>query len=251
MVNPPREHRESFLVRSYEVEPDGRLRIVVLLRMLQEAAWQHASMLGKGFSRREEGALFWVLSRFRLTMTRYPLWGDHFTIRTFPVGTQKIFAIRDFTVLDAAGEPLGSASSGWLIVDGGTGRPIRPQQIVSDIVTTPGEYGAELERIEGPGPDAVETGPFPVRFHDIDQYRHVNNASYLEWVLDAVEADRPTDHVVRELAIDFLKETLIDDGYRVTLDGDATGSRFEVRRTSDGEAAVRGSLTWAPVGRHS
>jgi hypothetical protein len=63
---PPREHREEVLVRSYEIDPDGRLRPVVLLRMLQEAAWQHASLLGKGFHQRAEGELFWVLSRLRL-----------------------------------------------------------------------------------------------------------------------------------------------------------------------------------------
>lgn len=241
-------HLERFLVRSYEVEPDGRLRIVELLRMLQEAAWQHASLLGKGFTQREEGELFWVLSRLRLTMERYPRWGDRFTIRTFPVGTQRLFAVREFVLLDEADAIMGRASSAWLVVDGGRGRPIRPERIVADIVTSPSEYGGDLER-EPPIPAAAgpAAGPFPVRYHDIDQYRHVNNAAYLEWVLDALDPDRPLSCEVRELALDFLKETLLDDAYTVRFAADPAMDRFEVVQASSGEAAARGRLAWRPL----
>ncbi|MFW6262299.1 MAG: acyl-[acyl-carrier-protein] thioesterase [Spirochaetota bacterium] len=244
-------HLERFLVRSYEVEPDGRLRIVELLRMLQEAAWQHASLLGKGFTRREEGELFWVLSRLRLTMERYPRWGDRFTIRTFPVGTQRLFALREFVLLDEADSITGRASSAWLVVDGGRGRPIRPERVVADIVTSPSEYGGDLER-EPPLPGAADpptraVGPSPVRYHDIDQYRHVNNAAYLEWVLDALDPERPLSGEVCELALDFLKETLLDDAYTVWLAGDATTDRFEVVQASSGEPAARGHLAWRPL----
>lgn len=245
-------HLERFLVRSYEVEPDGRLRIVELLRMLQEAAWQHASLLGKGFTQREEGELFWVLSRLRLTMGRYPRWGDRFTIRTFPVGTQRLFALREFVLLDEADAVLGRAASAWLVVDGGRGRPVRPERIVADIVTSESEYDGDLERepalpqADSGGVRAV--GPSPVRYHDIDQYRHVNNAAYLEWVLDALDPRRPLSNEVGELALDFLKETLLDDACTVRLASDSTTDRFEVVQASSGEPAARGHLAWRSLG---
>lgn len=243
-------HVERFTVRSYEVEPDGRLRIVVLLRMLQEAAWQHASVLGKGFTQREEGELFWVLSRLRLTMGRYPRWGERFTIRTFPVGTQRLFALREFVLLDDAEGVAGRASSAWLVVDGGRGRPVRPERVVADIVTSPPEYDRDLER-EPPLPadsDALRAvGPSPVRYHDIDQYRHVNNAAYLEWVLDAIDPRRPLSSQVSDLALDFLKETLLEDSYTVRLADEATRDRFEVVQASSGEPAARGHLGWRPL----
>ncbi|MFW6292267.1 MAG: acyl-[acyl-carrier-protein] thioesterase [Spirochaetota bacterium] len=250
MSSPPREYREEFFVRSYEVEPDGRLRIVVLLRMLQEAAWQHANLLGKGFNQREEGELFWVLSRLRLTIDRYPRWGERFTVRTFPVGTEKILAVREFTLLDAGDQPIGRASSGWLIVDGSKGRPLRPDQIVADIVTTDSEYEGDLGRVEPPAPGTEARGPFPVRYHDIDQYRHVNNAAYVEWVLDAVAAERPMQTPLRGLAIDFLKETLLEDEYLIALAPAASGVAgtadiFEIRRAGDNVPTARGRLSWS------
>lgn len=255
-VRPPVEHREPFLVRSYEVEPDGRLRLVALLRMLQEAAWQHADLLGKGFHRREEGALFWVLSRLRLRVDRYPRWGDRFTIRTYPVGTERLFAIREFALLDDADRVIGRATSGWLVVDGGRGRPIRPQQLVADLTTTPSEFDGDLKRVPAlpeaadPAADGVRSGgPFPVYYHDIDQYRHVNNAAYLEWILDSIDPSRTMTSEVAALEIDFLKETVLDDEWSMRILPDGATDAVEVLRGARLEPAARARLTWRPIGR--
>ncbi len=239
----PLEYRDEYLVRSYEVEPDGRLRLVVLLRMLQEAAWQHAHQLGKGFAERADGAFFWVLARLRLRMSRYPRWGERFAIRTFPIGTDRLLALREFSMHDARGDVVGRAQTGWLIVDGGRGRPVRPQPIVADLTVGASEYGDELGRIEPPGSPRI-VGPLPVRYHDIDQYRHVNNASYLEWVIDALDPARPIDAQVEKLGVDFLKETLLGDTYSVMLESDESADRFEIVRGSDGEPCARGFLRW-------
>lgn len=253
MSEAPPQHREEFRVRSYEVEPDGRLRVVVLLRMMQEAAWQHANMLGRGFSQRQEGEMFWVLSRLRLTVDRYPRWGERLAIRTFPVGTEKLFALREFALHGESDEIVGRAASGWLIVDGGRGRPVRPQAIVEDIVLSEREHRVGLDRIDPPADESREEGPFRVRYHDIDQYRHVNNAAYLEWVLDALDPDRVMSMEVEELGLDFLKETLLDDTYRVRIRSERADDipidRFEIIRSSDGEACVRGFVRWRHLAR--
>ncbi len=239
----PREYRDEYLVRSYEVEPDGRLRLVVLLRMLQEAAWQHAHQLGKGFAERADGAYFWVLARLRLRMSHYPRWGDRVCVRTFPVGTERLLALREFSIHDASGDVIGRAQTGWLIVDGGRGRPVRPQPIVADLTLSDPEYGNGLGRIDPPASPRT-VGPLPVQYHDIDQYRHVNNASYLEWVIDALDPDRSMTAQVEELGVDFLKETLLGDTYLVRLSCHDSTDRFEIIRGSDGEACARGFLRW-------
>lgn len=233
----------DYLVRSYEVEASGELRLVTLLRMLQEAAWRHASLLGKGFTNRSDGAWYWVLSRLRVKMDTYPRWGEQFTVRTFPVGTERLLALREFVIRSAAGTVIGSAATGWLIVDGGTGRPVRPERIVDDLTVHQRGFDGSLARLDEPGPGRT-VGPFPVRRHDIDQYHHVNNASYLEWVLDALDPSRTDEHRVAELGMDFLGETRPGDGYLVRIDSRVTEDRFEVARESDGKPSVRGCLRW-------
>ncbi len=256
-VGPP-DYQERYRVRSYEVEPDATLRLVSLVRMLQEVAWQHASLLGKGFAEREEGAYFWVLSRLRLRIDRYPRWGDEIVIRTYPVGTDKLLALREFEIVeqtDDAPAVIGRATTAWLIVDGGSGRPVRPAPIVSDLELTPSRYEAHpgfgLERVdERTARPARLDGPYRARHRDIDQYGHVNNASYLEWMIDAM-SDQGVWQPPSDLAVDFLSETLPGDSYVVGVAA-ATGCDdsvySQVQRTSDDRVAARARLRVAPAG---
>ena len=244
-----REHSDDYLVRSYEVEQGGELRAVVLLRMLQETAWNHANRLGKGFSERAEGQLFWVLSRLRVQLASYPRWGETLTIRTFPVGTERLLAIREF-VIERGGDVLGRAWSGWLVVDGGGGRPVRPQSLIADIKTTPSQFEGATGKLAAPGDDALTIGQGVALHHDIDQYRHVNNASYLEWAMDAYARDEsfPDPALPGEIALDFLRETTHLKPFSVIGDRADESHRFEIRH-KDGTAAVRGLLSWLPFDR--
>lgn len=253
-VGPP-HYEERYRVRSYEVEPDTTLRLVSLVRMLQEVAWQHASLLGKGFAEREAGAYFWVLSRLRLRVDRYPRWGDEILIRTFPVGTEKLLALREFEIVerpDDAPAVIGRATTGWLIVDGGSGRPVRPAPIVSDLELCPSRFdprpGFGLERVnDGQTTTAQSDGPYRVRHRDIDQYGHVNNASYLEWMVDAM-SDQGLWQPPSDLAVDFVSETMPGDSYVVSVAGDPAEVYSEVRRESDDRVAVRARVRVAPAG---
>lgn len=260
-MNAPVEHREQLAVRSYEVEADGRLRPVVLVRMLQEAAWLHAQMLGKGFRSREAGDLYWVLSRLRVRMRAYPRWGDRFEIRTYPAGTDRLLAIREFEVRSSDGATLGRAVTGWLVVDGGRGRPVRPETLMSDVVSTPRECDADLERLSDAPCETVH-GPYPVRAHDIDQYRHVNNSAYLEWIIDelaaaALSSGAAADPagapaiVAHRVDVDYLQETVLADRYLVRLavpmrpdDGPV---RAQVERERDAQPTCRAVLDTRPA----
>jgi len=252
----PPQLEEHFRVRSYEVDPDGQLRIVVLARMLQEAAAHHAQLLGKDFEERESGALFWVISRLRFRIDRYPRRGDEFKIRTWPVGTMRLLAIREFAMLDESGV-MGQVSSAWLAVDGSSGRPVRPETIVGDWHVTPSEFESDLSRLSPLG--EMEAGdPRTVQYHDIDQNRHVNNTAYLEWMIDAVAARRRTlrggfgDSTmsaieigpIHELSIDFMKELTVGEEYCCRVaDGDGV-TECDIIRAADAEPICRARMTW-------
>ncbi|MFP4376026.1 MAG: acyl-[acyl-carrier-protein] thioesterase [Spirochaetales bacterium] len=229
---------ERFRVRSYEVEPDGRLRLVVLLRMLQETAWLHAQRLGKGFVDRSEGSFFWVLSRLRIELSQLPTWGEEFEIQTQPVGVEKLLAIREFVMRRVSdGETIGVAKSGWLVLDGGRGRPVRPQKLLEDIELEPSVVTADLSGIEpiasGERLEALtRTEPAEARHHDIDQYSHVNNAAYLEWVVDALPTELREKHPSR-LDLDFLKETVLGDRYEIVAEHQGRRAVSEVWRVDD------------------
>jgi acyl-ACP thioesterase len=171
-----------------------------------------------------------------------PVWGDAFTIHTFPVGTDRILALREFSILNEAGEQVGCATSGWLVVEAGRNRPVRPQPLVADLTVSAPSYPGSTDKLAACTGGHLH-GPYPVRLHDIDQYRHVNNTAYLEWVLDCVEDDGLTPGRIGGLEIDFLQETVLSDRYVIQLQKNADAINAEVRRVRDDTPCCRCRIT--------
>src|SRR5437016_4491547 len=83
---------ERIQIRSYDVDATRRATILSLFRYFLEAAWNHAESLGFGFTKLGAQGKFWVLSRVRLEVMRFPAWGDQVILRTWPRGIQSAFA---------------------------------------------------------------------------------------------------------------------------------------------------------------
>lgn len=74
---------------------------------------------------------FWVLSRIYSEISLWPSWSDTIIIKTWPRGTDRLFALRDFEVRYPDGRTLAHATSSWLIIDLDTKRIQRPDQNLS------------------------------------------------------------------------------------------------------------------------
>ena len=46
-----------------------------------------------------------------------------------------------------------------------------------------------------------------INYTDIDLNKHVNNAKYVEYILDCYDQEFHTDHIINSLTISFLNET--------------------------------------------
>lgn len=89
----------DYQVHSYEIGPDGHVRIQKVCNYLQDAAGCHARELGVSVDQLLPKGLTWVLSKLRLHMVRLPKWGEVIRIMTWPADVQRLFAIRDFRLL--------------------------------------------------------------------------------------------------------------------------------------------------------
>src|SRR5512136_2711812 len=108
---------ETFPVRLIEIDAHGTLAVGALCDYLQEAAGNHAGSLGLSVASLMERHLTWVLSRLRLRIERQPAAGERLEVRTWPTGVERLFALRDFEVLDEQGHRVAAAVSAWLIID--------------------------------------------------------------------------------------------------------------------------------------
>jgi medium-chain acyl-[acyl-carrier-protein] hydrolase len=243
--------RKSYAIRSYEVNAGGRLSIPSLFNLLQDAASSHALKLGVSVPQLLAGNHTWVLSRIYLKVNQYPGWGDAIQVHTWPSGVRRVFALRDFDIRrdDCT---IGSCISAWIIIDTAGRRPVRPTSFARQL--NPVDRQHVLDHPLGKLPvlktPQVEKR-FNVRYRDLDINQHVNNVSYIEWLLECVPGIVENDRSLSELEVNFLGEALHGDTVLARCcNQDEKGMRIahDILRESDGRELIRARTVWLRQG---
>jgi medium-chain acyl-[acyl-carrier-protein] hydrolase len=190
----------------------------------------------------------WVLSRIRVRIARLPGAGERLEIHTWHSGFDRLFSLRDFSLVDAGENPIVTAVSAWVMLDLRARRPVRPATGFTPPDTSGMQrvFVADLEKL--PGCEGVrEEMRISVRWSDLDVNRHVNNSRYAEWVAEGAGAVRRDGGMLAGLDFDYLAETLYPDSVVVRSGRDPSrGRRVDhmIARASDGVEAVRARTEW-------
>jgi len=236
---------ETFAVRSFDVDRDGDLTPMALFCWLLEAAGRHARALGWGIQELQREGQTWMLSRCLMEVRHLPRWGDTVTVRTWPSGIERLFALRELRLLDGQGETLARATSAWLLLQADTRRPLRPPpELVALAEATPGR-GDELPWESLPELEhAATAGVFRPRSFDLDINGHVTAASLLRWVLESLSDETLTQRRLAWLAIEFRAEVRLGDDVLGEVEPHGGGMLHCLRRVRDGRPVVRGRTAW-------
>jgi len=203
---------DSYKINSFEVDPAQRATLQALCKFMQESAWHHAEALRLGFSQMQKRGLMWAISRLGIQIYDLPRWGQTIRMKTWPAGIYRLFALRDFQILDEAGSLLAEATSAWLILDETMRRPTRIESLFHEMRIPMGKSLFEGCLGKLPAPQSPQTHPFfPVRFSDLDWYNHVNHVKYIEWMLDAYPVGFHGHFQVSSIEINFLSESRYGD----------------------------------------
>lgn len=222
MLNPEKNNsavlpvwQESFEVRYSEVDVNGRLKLRALADYLQEAAARHAANLGVGCDDLARQNLLWVLSRIAITIENYPGPGELLKIKTWPRSTEKLFAMREFTVHGKNGLPVCRASSAWLLLDVKSFRPKKIETLDSAIPRNEDKpfLIKTLPRIKPV--ECAKIFTQQIRPSAIDVNRHLNNAEYFALAQDAVAMQADNGLTIREIIINFVSD--LKSGETVTV----------------------------------
>ena len=200
-----RSFSELLAVRVHEAGPDGCATPLALSNLLQEVAANHAQALwGPGAwapAEMRAASLAFALAKLslRLAPGRPLRWGHTARLTTWFDAASSLAARRDWVIEDAAsGLRMGEGTSTWLAFNLNTRRvarlpPAARAKIFSEAGCSDAALGAGFvaEKVEDWGDAAGgEPGrasrPARVRLADIDMNGHVNNASFMAWVMDDV-----------------------------------------------------------------
>lgn len=236
--------KESFEVKSYNVDFQLNLKASSLMQFFQEVASNHAASLGGGYDVLMERELFWALSRLKVEITRMPQWGESILIETWPCGNEGLFFRRDYVVYDKDQHVIIRGVSGWLLVAVPTLRPQRPSQLGIVLPDNKGKTSLDCfpERI------ATQTSQVAFRktvaYNEIDQNLHVNNTRYLDWATDCFQLKHYQDYKLTEFSLEFLAETHWGDKIELWMGSDEMKSDIEAFEQSSETTLFKAILNW-------
>ncbi|WPU64123.1 acyl-[acyl-carrier-protein] thioesterase [Peredibacter starrii] len=232
---------QTYNVNTFLVNPQKKLGLYGLLNLLQDTAWIHATHLGHGYEAMIQEQTAWVLTRQKLSMNRWPKWGDDIELRTWVRPINGIFAVRDFEILDQ-GEKFGECTTQWLILDLKTRKPaaVGLQDQGQFRMDAPPFLEAGKIHLKN---DLKEMAQFQVRNSDLDLNGHVNNTRYAQWILDSISEAKHRQYTLKEYEVNFIAETMSNDTI-VIYGGALSEDKFQFQgfRTQDQKVVFSATL---------
>jgi len=238
---------ENYKVRSYQMDIKGRLTLTAIAGYLQESAGNHAHNMGFGYVQMAQSGLIWVLTRLKIVVHQYPLWGDDLSVETWVVNREKFFSRRDFEIKSKSGQILISAISGWMLLDMKVKRPHLVDSFPMNIDFFPSRLAIdeEISKIqEMESPDEEQS--YKVIYSDLDIVNHVNNTQYLRIILDAQSFELRSQFHVKSFEINYKAEAKINDELKISTQCLNQEHQYlhEIKRTSDQKIICRAKILW-------
>jgi acyl-ACP thioesterase len=243
--------QETFPVRFGAIDRSDRLTLDAIFQFFQEAAICHAENLSVGREDMLRTGQIWILSRMSVIVKRRPKYFENITVRSWPRGGEKLFAVRDYDIRDKDDVPVVSARSGWIVLDVEKRRPIRPQSLMDNLPQNEGENAlspedgaiAALEERS----NLQKIAERKALYTDLDFNGHVNNVRYIQWIEDALEPQFLENADSMRLDINYLNEILGGediDIMSVNIEDPACAEAFafEGKKTENSQSAFRAEL---------
>lgn len=200
---------KTIQVTGNQTDALGRATPVSLTRYTGDATVEHMISLGVDEQALRSNGLLWVIVRTVIDVQRLPREGE--TLRLFAwAGKEKLWMYPRRTVMfSSGGEPLASACSQWLLIDTETRRLAPPSELIQKvpIVALEDEPKAPALQMKFPGELDIHAKR-TVQPGEIDGNGHMNNACYLDWAMELLDAEYMKNHALKRLWADYNKELM-------------------------------------------
>lgn len=236
---------KEYLIRSYECDKHGNLRLVTMMNIFQDISDIHAAEMGLGLDYCLSRGLAWIGADYHIIINRFPRLHQKITVRSWPAVEKKLGAYRDYIIEDENGEIMVKASCQWILINFHRKRPVALRENLP-------QYQAINERaIETDFPKIENLSrvdyniDFKIRFDDIDFNNHVNNAVYPLWASEALPESFRDEHYPHEIKISFKKEALLGENVHVETEIENKSSLHKITSLSDNRELARVKIHWA------
>ena len=219
-------YEESYEIDFSECTTTGELSLFELCKIAQKVATKH-SILGKiSFLDLQIIKQAWVLSKMRLEIDYMPKWQDLIHIRTWIESLEGVRTIRNFEITLNNKKIIG-ISTLWVIINTERRRPetlrLPHDHFIKYNGSTTIKQGYKKIPLDLPYQLIKED---IVTYSDLDMVKHVNNAKYIEWVINAIHSNSIEPPIIREIDMVFQKEMFWKTKYGIYLNKEDESYNF-------------------------
>ena len=207
-------YKIDYKVKYSEVDSNYRMRLDHIGTHFQDITGLHSTEMEiDGKTLLEKSNAFWVLTKLKLRIHRFPEFDESVEIETWPTVAKGVRFGRDY-VICKAGTPLISGTSDWCTLDYETRKPRRVDSIHyphtmphREDRSDAGDFLRTREAVY----DTDFNHTYRSAFVDIDTNNHTNNIAYLRMILNCFTPEEFNELPLDELQISFLSQTFHGD----------------------------------------
>ena len=184
----PYIHYYPLQIRHYECDANEQVNPANYLRYMQEAAFAGSAAIGYTPRRYQEIGYWWLAYETDLSFYKRLAYGDEVTIKTWVVDFRRVRSLRRYEFYRDE-ELVAEASTDWVLLDVNTMRPASiPEEMIAayaqgdDVSPAPPRTN---HLPQSKPPESAFVMQRRSQWSELDPARHVNNAMYLNYVVDA------------------------------------------------------------------
>ena len=236
----------KFQLKYSEMDHNLSLKPFSLLNFLQDIASESAENLGFGYTFMSKQNLGWFLIKYRMEFNDYPIGIYDLILKTRPRGFNKLFAYRDFEILNDE-KVLGRVFSMWSIVDVNARTTIPVASIIQNNEDMQPyqklDTDLSFSKIKPIQNISLEK-EFEVRYNDIDVNGHANNGNYIIWALEPLSFEFKSSHKIKTMDMMYKKEAKYAEKLVTQIEFLDENTTAHVLKNMNGEELCLVQINW-------
>ena len=248
--NPDSENifTKKYTVRSYETDFTRHASFQAISGYMQDTALHHVQFLDMGIHELQQQNITWLLSRIKTKIFRSPAWNEELTVQTWSPEIDRLYAHREFNILDKQNEVIVQASSLYILLDIKSLRPISTKHVLGNFnqFFAKRHFPEIVNRMKiSDNHDFIKS--YEVSIEDIDLNDHVNNLKYIRWVLDSVPLEIRRSYYLETFEINYQNSAVLSDfvnAYIKQIPDDRYHFEHSLLKESNGAILVTARSMW-------
>ena len=249
--------RDSSYFQSTDTDGFYTARPQKYFGLSQEVAGCHAALNGAGLKDMldNEGRT-WMILRTQMTIGKYASWLDEFDIETWCQEGYRLYCPRFVEARDKkTGEMLFQSKNLWVIMDVVRNRPEKPSYIDDRLAYVSPElrhFDPALSKFPQEDEftvDVTKSFKIDVSYYDTDYNRHVNNISYINWLMESFPHDFLDQNLPEFFDVEWKKQCHWGDEIRVETKKKEGSEEYYTKillktKTGEDEVAFHAVTRW-------